>query len=136
MRRGRWGVGARLVALRESKGWSQSELAVAVGIDATNLCHLEKDRKPLGRISAGRLARVLGDSVYELLYPGQLGMMLDFGKAQRRDDLADRALAFLRDEARLSVRGGKVQVWEVPVNGHIALVLAPRDIGTMAVAAG
>ena len=122
--------------MRESKGWSQSELAVAVGIDATNLCHLEKDRKPLGRVSAGRLASVLGDSVYELLHPSQLHLAMDFGRAQRRDDLADRALAFLRDVARLSVSGDKVQVWEVPVNGHIALVLAPRDIGTMAVAAG
>ena len=50
---------------RLKKGFSQKKLAELIGIERTNLVHIEKARRPVGKILAKKFAKIL-ESEYQI----------------------------------------------------------------------
>ena len=54
--------GALLTAVREGEGWSQTDMAVRLGVSRSHLCDLEKGRKSVSPARAAAFAAILGYS--------------------------------------------------------------------------
>jgi transcriptional regulator with XRE-family HTH domain len=80
--------GARIRAARQERGWTQDDLAAAVGVSRSAVAQWETDRAGQIRANLTRIADVLGISVEHLLY----------GEEKRAASLAPRGdeLALLR----------------------------------------
>ena len=67
-------LGLRLVRLREQRGFSQAALAQAIGVSASYLNQIERNKRPLTPAVQARLRQVLGDlgELFEIDEPGAL----------------------------------------------------------------
>lgn len=61
--------GQQVRAARTARGWSQAQLADALGLDASGVSRLESGRKRLGLSEAVRIASALGVSLDRLIAP-------------------------------------------------------------------
>ncbi len=61
-------VGGRIKEARQSRGWTQEQLALAVGVSRSAVAQWETDRAGQVRDNLGRIADALGVSVERLLY--------------------------------------------------------------------
>ena len=80
-------AGKRLRALREARPLTQEECARLAGIDGGNLSRIESGQCELSAAYAWRLAKVLGDPVFELTESGRLLSGIDLSVSVRRSDL-------------------------------------------------
>lgn len=62
------GVGWRIRAARRERGWTQDELAQAVGVSRSAVAQWETDRTGQLRDNLGRIARALGVSIEHLMH--------------------------------------------------------------------
>ena len=90
------GVGARIVAARETKRWSQLDLALALGVSPSTIYRWEKGRLP-SVADLMRLADILGLDVGELTESPQRRVELD--DLHRSTEDVRLLLAEARDEA-------------------------------------
>jgi len=65
------GVGRRIREARRARGWTQDDLAHAIGVSRSAVAQWETDRAGQVRANLGRVADLLGLSLEHLLYgPG------------------------------------------------------------------
>jgi predicted transcriptional regulator/transcriptional regulator with XRE-family HTH domain len=89
-------IGLRLLKLREQRGYSQLALAKALGLSASYLNQIERNKRPLTPAVQGKLREVLGDvsELFEVDDPGALQESL--GETLRDLGLADVSSTELR----------------------------------------
>jgi transcriptional regulator with XRE-family HTH domain len=66
-------VGERVLVARENKGWTQGDLATAVGMTQDKISRIENDDRRMVTVELARVAMALGVDVDELVF-GKLEM--------------------------------------------------------------
>lgn len=67
------GIGPRVKALREARGWSQRQLAMRAGLKGSHVTMIESGERNPKQDTIQKLAGALGVSFYSLIHPGQEG---------------------------------------------------------------
>ena len=93
-------IGARIRALREEKGFSQNDLAKALGVSRPVITKIENGNKAINSVEIRQIADFLGGSVEELTKPVNDEGLVALFREQRQDARFLESVALIESLAR------------------------------------